>query len=152
MTLTVLSKSRSVGSNSLRLHRLCSAWHSPGYNTGVDKLFPSPVDLPDPGIEPGLLHCRRILYQLSYEGSPVVKNPPANAGDIRDASSIPGSERSPGGGNGHALQYPCLENLMNTGAWRATVHGVAKSQDTTERLSTAQLLTSDPQLRKPVLS
>ena len=40
----------------------------------------------------------------------VVKNPPANAGDIRDAGSIPGSERSPGGGNGKPLQYPCLEN------------------------------------------
>ena len=40
----------------------------------------------------------------------VVKNPPANAGDIRDAGLIPGSERSPGGGNGKPLQYPCLEN------------------------------------------
>ena len=58
----------------------------------------------------------------------VVKNPPANAGDIRDAGSIPGSGRSPGGGHGNPLQYPCLENPMDRGAWQATVHGVSKSQ------------------------
>ena len=58
----------------------------------------------------------------------VVKNPPANAGDIRDASSIPGSGRSPGGGHGNPLQYSGLENSTDRGAWRATVHRVAKSQ------------------------
>jgi len=58
----------------------------------------------------------------------VVKNPPANAGDARDAGLIPGSGRSPGGGNGNSLQYSCLENSMDRGAWKATVHGVAKSQ------------------------
>ena len=57
----------------------------------------------------------------------VVKNPPANAGDPRDAGSIPGSGASPGGGNGNPLQYSCLENPMHRGAWRASVHGVAKS-------------------------
>ena len=46
------------------------------------------------GLKPGLPHCRQILYQLSYQGSPVVKNPPSNAGDLRDADSIPGSGRS----------------------------------------------------------
>ena len=61
----------------------------------------------------------------------VVKNPPANAGDIRDAGSIPGSERSLGGGHGNPLQYSCLENPMDRGACQATVHGVAES-DTTE--------------------
>ena len=50
------------------------------------------------------------------------KNPPANAGDIRDVGSIPGSGSSPGGGHGNPLQYSCLENLMDRGAWRATVH------------------------------
>ena len=50
-----------------------------------------------------------------------VKNPPTNAGDIRDASSIPGSERSPGGRHGHPLQSSCLENPLDRGAWRATV-------------------------------
>ena len=58
----------------------------------------------------------------------VVKNLPVNAGDTGDASSIPGSGRSPGGGNGNRLQYSCLENLMDRGAWWATVHGVANSQ------------------------
>ena len=58
----------------------------------------------------------------------VVKNPLASAGDIRDMGSIPGSERSPGGGHGNPLQYSCLENSMDRGAWWATVHRVAKSQ------------------------
>ena len=58
----------------------------------------------------------------------VVKNPPARAGDIRDVGSVPGLRRSPGGGHGHPLQYSCLENPMDRGAWLATVHRVAKSQ------------------------
>ena len=57
-----------------------------------------------------------------------VKNPPANAGDTGDMGLIPGSGRSPGRGNGNPLQYSCLENSMNRGAWWATVHGVTKSQ------------------------
>ena len=55
----------------------------------------------------------------------MVKNLPANAGDVRDLSSIPGLERSPGGGNGTPLQYSCLENPMDREAWQATVHGTA---------------------------
>jgi len=58
----------------------------------------------------------------------VVKNPPANAGDMRDVSSILESGRSPLGGHGNPLQYSCLENPMDRGAGWATVHGVAKSQ------------------------
>ena len=58
----------------------------------------------------------------------VVKNPPANAGDVRDVGSIPGSGRSPGGGHGNPLQYSGLENPMDRGAWQATVHWVVKSQ------------------------
>ena len=54
----------------------------------------------------------------------MIKNPPANAGDIRDLGSVPGSGRPPGEGNGSPLQYPCLENPMDRGAWRAAVHGV----------------------------
>ena len=57
----------------------------------------------------------------------VVKNPPANAEDVRDAGSIPGSGRSPEGGHGNPLQYSRLENPMDRGAWQATVHGVTKS-------------------------
>ena len=57
----------------------------------------------------------------------MVKNPPTNAGGIRDAGSILGSGRSPGGEHGYPFQYSCLENPMDRGAWWATVHGVAKS-------------------------
>ena len=58
----------------------------------------------------------------------MVKNPPANAGATGDMGSIPGSRRSPGGGHGNPLQYSCLENPMDRGAWWATVHRAAKSQ------------------------
>ena len=58
----------------------------------------------------------------------VVKNLNANAGDVRNAGSISGSGRSPGGGHGNQLQYSCLENLMDRGAWQTTVHRVAKSR------------------------
>ena len=57
----------------------------------------------------------------------VVKYPPANAGDIRDVGSIPGLGRSSGGGHGNPLQYSCLENPMDRGAWWAIVHGIAKT-------------------------
>ena len=58
----------------------------------------------------------------------MVKNPSANAGDL---ISILGSKRSPGEGNGNPLQYPCLGNPVDRGAWRAAVHGVAKELDMT---------------------
>ena len=58
----------------------------------------------------------------------MVENLPANAGNIRDVGSILGSARSHGGGHGNPLQYSCLENPIDGGAWRATVHGVTKSQ------------------------
>ena len=58
----------------------------------------------------------------------VVKNPPANAGDTRDLGSIPGSGRSPREGKGNPLQYSCLENPMDRGAWRAMVHSVSQSR------------------------
>ena len=57
----------------------------------------------------------------------VIKNLPANAGDIREAGSIPGLGRSPGGGHVNPLQDSCLENSVDRGAWQATVSGVAKS-------------------------
>ena len=57
----------------------------------------------------------------------MVKNPPANAGDSRDVGSIPGLGGSPGGEYGNPLQYSCLENPMDRGAWRTTVHEVGKS-------------------------
>ena len=61
----------------------------------------------------------------------MVKKPPVSAGNLRDAGdvgSIPGSGRLPGGGNGNPLQYSCLENPMDRGAWQAMVHRVAKGQ------------------------
>ena len=73
-----------------------------------------------------------IPVGLDWWGTPVVKNPPAKAGDV---DSIPGLGRSPGEGNGNPLQSPCLGNPMNTGAWQATVHGVTKEPDTTEQLN-----------------
>jgi len=62
----------------------------------------------------------------------VVNSPPA--GIARDSGSNPGLGRSPGGGNGNLLQYPCLENPMDRGAWWAMVHGVAKQQQFTFNL------------------
>ena len=62
----------------------------------------------------------------------MMKAPPANAGDV---GSIPGSGRSPGGGNGNPFQYSCRGNPMDRGAWRATVHEAAKDLDMTEQLN-----------------
>ena len=59
----------------------------------------------------------------------MVKNPPANAGDAGDTGSVPGSGRSPRGGNDNPCQYSCLENPMDRGAWRAIVHSIAKESD-----------------------
>ena len=65
----------------------------------------------------------------------VVKNPPASTGAIRGMDSIPRSGRSPGGGQSNPLQYSCLENPMDRGAWQTTVHGVAKSWKQPKRLT-----------------
>ena len=65
----------------------------------------------------------------------VIKNLAANAGDIKDTGPIPESGRSPGGGHGNPLQCSCLENLMDRGAWWATVYRVAKSRTRLKRLS-----------------
>ena len=59
---------------------------------------------------------------MGFPGGTVVKNLPANAGDVRDVGSIPESGRSPGGGLGNSLQYSCLENPMDRGDWQVTVH------------------------------
>ena len=74
----------------------------------------------------------------------VVKNPPANAAGVREVSSIPGSGRTPGEGNGNTLQYSCLENPMDRGIWWAIVDRVAKSQtwlsDWNDRLLGAHMI------------
>ena len=72
----------------------------------------------------GPVYCLGRAFQVVL----VVKNPPASAGDIRDAGLIPGPGRSPREGHSNPLQYSCLENPMDRGAWQATVHGVTKSQ------------------------
>ena len=128
--------------------RLLSPWNFPGKWSGLP--FPSPGDLSDPGIEPrspalqaeALTSDTREAIKLWVNGymytqthththggslvAQLVKNPPANAGDSRDSGSVSGLGRSPGEGNGNQLQYSCLENPMDRGAWQATVHGVAR--------------------------
>ena len=69
-----------------------------------------------------------LLQNILASKVAVVRNLPASVGDIRDASSIPGLGKSPGGGNDNPLPYSFLENYVDRGAWWATVHGVAKSQ------------------------
>ena len=69
-----------------------------------------------------------VYTNMDFPGGLVVKNPPVNAEDTRDASLIPGSGRSPGIGNGNSLQYSCLEDSMDRGAWQAVVDGAAESQ------------------------
>ena len=65
---------------------------------------------------------------MGFPGGSVIKNLPANAGDASDMGSVSASRKSTGRGNGNPLQYSCLENFMERGAWQVTAHGVAKSQ------------------------
>ena len=102
---------------------------------------PSPGDLPHPGIKPGspalasrvfiteppgkpiLKHSMCLLYHMrskGFLGGSNGKEPTCNSGDIRDVGSIPVSGRSPGGGHCNPLQYSCLKNSMDRGAWQAT--------------------------------
>ena len=84
----------------------------------------SPLDRKEAGMTE-----RLSLHQITREGFPggaVVKNPPTDAGNLRDLSLIPGSGRSPGGGHGNPHQYSCLENPMDRRAWQAIVHGATK--------------------------
>ena len=75
-----------------------------------------------------LRHSAFFLVQLSYPGFPYSSVSKESACSAGDPGSIPGLGRSPGKGNGDPLQYPCLENLMDKGAWWAVVHGVTRSQ------------------------
>ena len=84
----------------------------------------------------------------------MVKNPLVNAGDIKEAGLIPEWGRSPGGGHGNPLQYLCLENPMDRGAWQAKVHSVAESRTSLKGLGThkGRLLTASGRQREPSLS
>ena len=83
------------------------------------------------------IHICTYIFRASQVAL-LVENPPANARDVRDRGLIPGSGRSPGGGNGNPLQYSCLENPMDRGAWWAMVHSVTKSQTRLKQLCRAQ--------------
>ena len=87
-----------------------------------------------------------IIYILKvgggFPGGSVVKNLLSNA---RDIGSIHRSGRSPGGGNGNSLQYSCLENSMDRGAWQATVHRVTKNQTPLSRHMCTPMFTENPQ-------
>ena len=77
-------------------------------------------------ITPSSRRDTRWASQVALE----INNLPANAGDIREAGSLPGSGRSPGGGHGNPLQHSCLENPMDRGAWHAAAHWVTESVTT----------------------
>ena len=78
---------------------------------------------------------RNKMASQGFPNGSVVKNPPANTGASRDMGLIPRLGRFPGGGNGKLIQYSCLENPMDRGAWQATVHGVTKSRTLLKCLS-----------------
>ena len=80
------------------------------------------------GVAKSRTQLRDFTFLLSLQVTLLVRNPPARSGGIRDTGSIPVSGRSPEGGQGNTLQYSCLGNPLDRGAWRATVHGVEKSQ------------------------
>ena len=77
---------------------------------------------------------------MGFSGDASVKETAANAGDVRDIGSIPGLGRSPGGGLGNPLQYSCLKNPKDRGAWQAMVHRVAKSLTCLKRGSMHRIL------------
>ena len=76
----------------------------------------------------GVQKTDSVMYKWAFQVVLVVKNPNANAGNIRDTGLIPGLGRSPGAGNDNPLQYSCLENPLDRGAWQAAVHKVTKRQ------------------------
>ena len=81
------------------------------------------------------LHFLIVYIDWASQVAPVVKNLPANAGEVRDKGLIPGLGRSPAGGHGNLLQYSCLGNPRDRGAWWATVQRVAKSQTRVKQFS-----------------
>ena len=126
------SESRSVVSDSLPPHGLYSPWRSPGQNAGVGSLSLLQGLFPAQGSNPGLQHCRKILYQLSHKGSP----PACKCRRYKRCGFNPGLGRPPGEGHGNTLQYPSLENPMGRGAWQAMVHRVAQNRTRLKWLST----------------
>ena len=140
--------SDSLWPHELQSTRLLRPWEFPGKSTGVEwystlifsdtllypyiqvLLFVLSSSLSVPVLIWNCPNYHSSVINLSFPGGSVAKNLPANAGD---GGSIPGSGRSPGGGNGNPLQYSCMKNPMDRGAWWGIVHGVTKRQT---RLST----------------
>ena len=147
----------SAPSPSPHLRLLCP-WNCPGQNTGEGSLSLLQRLFPTQGLNPGLPHCRQILYQLSHKGSPRIlewvtypfssdlPNPGIELGSPElQADSLPtvsyqGSPKAGNSGpvpeaedllekeNGYPLQYSCLKNFMDRATWQAAVCGVAKSR------------------------
>ena len=141
------SPSHSVMSSLFVTHGLQPArflfpWDSPGKNTGVSTNFLLQGIFPTQGLNPGLPHCRQILYHLSQQGNPTKSDQLALIPNLgfpgakwlqicrrcRDSCSIPGSGRSPGEGNGNPLRYSCPENSLDRGTLQAIVCEVTKHQ------------------------
>ena len=124
-------------SDSLWPHGLYCPWNSPGQNTGVGSYSIFQGNFSTQGLNPGLLHCRQILYQLSHQGSPrilewvslsllkrIFLTQESNKGLLHCRQIL---HQLGYKGNGKPLQYSCLENPMGRGAWWATVHGIARA-------------------------
>ena len=75
----------------------------------------------------------KLMSFMGFPGDTVIKNPPANAEDIRDTGLIPGVGRFPGDGNGNPLQYSCLENSMDKVAWQATYNPLGRAESNTNK-------------------
>ena len=138
------SESCSVVSDSLQPYGLNSPWNYPGQNNGVGSHSLLQGIFPTQGLNPGIPHCRWILYQLSHKESP----------RILECVAYPFSSRSSrprnwtgiscvGEGNGNPLQYSCLENPMDRGTWRATVYGVTRVRHDWMTFTTAPALQED---------
>ena len=144
-------------SNSLRPHgpwptRPLCPWNSSGKNTGDGSYSLLQGIFLTQGSNPGPLHCRQILYHLSYQGSPVLTDKEVQGREVRFIAQSPKASQNRADyleihiyiyreGNGNPLQCSCLENPMVRGAGWAAVHGVAKSRTWLKRLSSSSIHT-----------
>ena len=140
---------RITGQTHLRLHWVLPNLQGESTNTLTQNVWevlfippPPHLVLSDNSPQTGFMKWSISCFNLYFLDHPaarpalVVNNPPANAGDIRDTWFDPWGRRAPGEGNGNPLQYSCLGNPMDRGAWRAIVHGFEKSPTQLKRLST----------------
>ena len=123
-----VSESHSVMSDSLQPHGLYSPWNSPDQHTGVGSLSLLQGLFPTQGSNPGLPHCRWILYQPSHKGSPKVKVTQLCLTHCDPMDYFGQPNMNLGEGNGNPLHYSCQENPMDREAWWASVHAVTKNQ------------------------